>query len=148
MAIRNASANWQGGLKEGKGKMALGSGAFEGAYSFNTRMGDEPGTNPEELIGAALAGCFTMALSATLEKEGFPAANIDTAAKVHFGKDDAGFAITSIDLETKVDASGLEDARFQQIAQQVKAECPVSKALTGTTITLDAQLAKGRETAG
>lgn len=142
MAVRNAKASWQGGLKDGKGTMALGSGAFEGSFSFNTRMGDEPGTNPEELIGAALAGCYTMALNATLEKEGNKANGIKTEAKVHFGKDDNGFAITSIDLETKADVDGIEDVEFQQIAEKVKQTCPVSKALAAIQINLTASLAK------
>jgi lipoyl-dependent peroxiredoxin len=144
MAIRTAKASWQGGLTDGQGTMALGSGAFEGAFSFNTRMGDEPGTNPEELIGAALAGCYTMALNATLEKEGYKPNSVHTDAKVHFGKDDAGFAITAIDLETRADIDGIEDAKFQELAEKTKASCPVSKALTGTKINLDARLAKGR----
>ena len=142
MAIRNAKASWKGGLTDGKGTMALGSGAFEGAFSFNTRMGDEPGTNPEELIGAALAGCYTMALNATLEKEGHTANSVNTEAKVHFGKDDAGFAITKIELETVADVSGIEEEKFAEIAAKVKQTCPVSKALTGTEIVLDARLAK------
>ncbi len=148
MAIRTAKADWQGGLTDGKGHMALGSGAFEGAFSFNTRMGDEPGTNPEELVGAALAGCYTMALNATLEKQGKKPNSVRTEARVHFGKEGEGFAITSIDLATKADIDGIEDAEFQQIAEQVKAACPVSKALTGTKINLDAQLTKGQEAAG
>ena len=142
MAVRNAKASWQGGLKDGKGTMALGSGAFEGSFSFNPRMGDEPGTNPEELIGAALAGCYTMALNATLEREGKIANGIKTEAKVHFGKDDNGFAITSIDLETKADVDGIEDEEFQQIAEKVKQTCPVSKALAAVQINLTASLAK------
>ena len=142
MAIRNATANWQGGLVNGKGRMALGSGAFEGPFSFNTRMGDEPGTNPEELIGAALAGCYTMALSATLEKEGFIARNVDTSAKVHFGKEGEGFAITSIDLETTASVDGIDDGKFGEIANKVKEACPVSKALKAVPISLKASLAK------
>lgn len=142
MAVRNAKATWQGGLKDGKGTMALGSGAFEGSFSFNTRMGDEPGTNPEELIGAALAGCYTMALNATLEKEGKKSNSVKSEAKVHFGKDDNGFAITSIDLETKADVDGIEDVEFQQIAEKVKQTCPVSKALAAVQINLTASLAK------
>lgn len=144
MAVRTANASWKGGLKDGKGTMALGSGAFEGAFSFNTRMGDEPGTNPEELIGAALAGCYTMALNATLEKGGNKANGIKTDAKVHFGKDDAGFAITKIELRVEADVDGLDDEKFQQIAEDVKKTCPVSKALTGTKIVLDANLAKAQ----
>jgi len=142
MAKRNAKANWQGGLTDGKGTMALGSGAFEGSFSFNTRMGDEPGTNPEELVGAALAGCYTMALSATLEKEGHKATEINTDAKVDFGKDDAGFAIKFIDLETKAAVEGLDDEEFQKIAAKVKETCPVSKALAATQINLTASLVK------
>lgn len=140
MAERSAKASWEGGLKDGKGTMSLGSGAFEGSFSFNTRMGDEPGTNPEELIGAALAGCYSMALNATLEKEGSPAKSINTEVKVHFGKDDSGFAIQRIDLAVEADVEGLEDDKFQQIAENVKKTCPVSKALAATPINLTASL--------
>ncbi len=144
MAVRNAKASWQGGLTDGKGTMALGSGAFEGSFSFNTRMGDEPGTNPEELIGAALAGCYTMALNATLEKEGNKPNGIKTEARVHFGKDESGFAITKIELQTEADIDGIEDEKFQEIAEKVKKTCPVSKALAGTEIVVDAKLAKAQ----
>ncbi len=142
MAKRSAKAEWQGGLKDGKGKMSLGSGAFEGNFSFGTRMEDEKGTNPEELIGAALAGCYTMALSATLEKEGYKANDIKTETKVEFGKDNGGFAIKYIDLETKADVDGIEESEFQQIAEKVKQTCPVSKALATVQINLTASLAK------
>jgi osmotically inducible protein OsmC len=140
MAERSAKATWKGTLLEGEGTMALGSGAFEGKFSFGTRMGEEPGTNPEELIGAALAGCYTMALNATLGKEGFETNGIETAAKVHFGKDDAGFTIRKIDLSTVANVAGLENDKFQEIAANVRKTCPVSKALTGTEIVLDAKL--------
>ena len=140
MAERKATAEWNGTLKEGEGRMALGSGVFEGKFSFGTRMGEDPGTNPEELIGAALAGCYAMALNATLEKEGTPAKNIKVDTKVHFGKDDSGFAITRIDLNTTATVPGIDDARFQEIAEQVKKECPVSKALASTKIVLNAKL--------
>jgi osmotically inducible protein OsmC len=142
MAERSAKASWKGGLMDGKGTMKLGSGMFEGAFSFNTRMGDEPGTNPEELIGAALAGCYAMALNATLEQQGTKAQSIDTEAKVYLGKDDAGFTIRKIDLTADARVEGLEDDKFQQIAEEVKKGCPVSKALTGTTINLTANLVK------
>ena len=142
MAERSATAEWTGSLMDGKGKMALGSGLFEGAFSFNTRMGDEPGTNPEELLGASLAGCFTMALNATLEKSGHSAKSVHTAAKVSFGKDDSGFAIKHIDLETNADVDGIDDAEFQRIAGEVKKTCPISKALAAVTINLTANLAK------
>lgn len=147
MAERTAKATWNGTLKEGKGTMALGSGAFEGAFSFDTRMGDASGTNPEELIGAALAGCFTMALNAGLEKEGFAANGVKTNAKVHFGKDDKGFAISQIDLKTEADVPNIDEAKFNEIAENTKTGCPVSRALTGTKIVLDAKLIKSQAAA-
>lgn len=140
MAERSAKATWKGTVLEGEGTMALGSGAFEGKFSFGSRMGEEPGTNPEELIGAALAGCYTMALNATLGKEGFTTNGIETAAKVHFGKDDSGFTISKIDLKTEAKVEGIEDGKFQEIAANVKKTCPISKALTGTEIVLKAVL--------
>ena len=142
MAERKASAEWNGSLKEGSGKMTLGSGVFEGAYSFGTRMGDEPGTNPEELIAAALAGCYVMALNATLEKQGTPARNVKASATVHFGKDDGGFKIARIDLATETVADGLTDEDFQMTAENVKETCPVSKALAAVDIRLEAKLVK------
>ena len=142
MAERSAKAEWNGSLMEGKGKMALGSGMFEGAFSFNTRMGDEPGTNPEELLGASLAGCYTMALNATLEKSGKPASSVKTDAKVFFGKDDSGFAIKHIDLETTAVVEGIEEDEFLRITEEVKKTCPISKALAAVTINLKANLAK------
>ena len=129
MAERTATAEWNGSLTEGGGKLALGSGLFEGAFSFATRMGDEPGTNPEELLGASLAGCYAMALNATLEKEGKPARSVKTEAKVFLGKDEAGFKINRIDLEARAEVDGIEDGEFQAIAEKVKTGCPVSKAL-------------------
>src|SRR4030095_4715959 len=120
MAERKANAEWNGTLTEGAGKIALGSGTFEGAFSFATRMGDEPGTNPEELLGASLAGCYAMALNATLAKEGKPAKSVKTEAKVHFGKDDSGFSIGKIDLQAKAEVEGIDDAAFQTIAENVK----------------------------
>ena len=144
MAERKAKAEWNGSLKEGAGKIALGSGLFEGAFSFATRMGDEPGTNPEELLGAALAGCYAMALNATLEKEGKPARAVRTETKVHFGKDDAGFKIGSIDLEVEAEIDDIEDADFQSIAETVKKTCPISKALASVPINLTAKLVRSQ----
>lgn len=140
MPVRNAEARWNGSITEGEGQMKLGSGAFEGAYSFKTRMGDQPGTNPEELIGAAHAGCFSMALSAALGKAGFTPTSIYTKAAVRFDKQDAGFAITSIDLTTEAEIPEIDDAKFQEIANGAKEGCPVSKALAGTQINLKASL--------
>src|SRR5207244_6851090 len=106
MAERSAKATWKGTLKEGKGTMSLGSGAFEGNFSFGTRMGDEKGTNPEELVGAGLAGCYSMSLNATLEKKGFRSNSVTTDAKVHFGKEGEGFSITRIDLRPEAEVDG------------------------------------------
>lgn len=142
MAERKATASWDGSLNEGTGRMSLGSGAFEGTFSFATRMGDEPGTNPEELLGAALAGCYSMALNATLEKEGKPATSVRTEAVVHFGKDDIGFAVLGIDLNTEAEVEGIDEAEFKVIAGKVKATCPISRALS-VPITLDAKLVNG-----
>jgi lipoyl-dependent peroxiredoxin len=142
MGERSAKAEWTGSLMDGKGKMALGSGTFEGAFSFNTRMGDEPGTNPEELLGASLAGCYSMALNATLEKSGNPATSVKTEAKVFFGKEEGGFAIQHIDLETNAVVEGIEQDEFLRISEEVKKTCPISKALAAVTINLKANLAK------
>ena len=144
MAERKANAEWNGTLNEGSGKVALGSGLFEGAFSFSTRMGDEPGTNPEELLGAALAGCYAMALNATLEKEGKPAKAVRTEAKVFLGKDDAGFKINRIDLEAEAEVDGIEETDFQTIADKVSKGCPVSKALAAVPINLTARLVKAQ----
>jgi lipoyl-dependent peroxiredoxin len=142
MAERKATASWTGSLNEGEGEMALGSGAFEGKFSFNTRMGDEPGTNPEELLGAALAGCYSMALNAALEKEGKPATSVRSDALVHFAKDDIGFAVTGIDLTVEAEVDGIDENEFKVIAGKVKSTCPISRALS-VPITLDVKLVNG-----
>ena len=144
MAERKANAEWNGSLKEGAGKIALGSGLFEGPFSFATRIEDEPGTNPEEMLGASLAGCYAMALNATLEREGKPAKSVRTEAKVHLGKDDTGFAITRIDLSADAEIDGIEDADFQTIAETVKTSCPISKALATVPINLTATLVRAQ----
>lgn len=138
MATRTASAVWDGTLKQGKGSMKLGSGAFEGAYSFSSRFEEGTGTNPEELIGAAEAGCFSMALSANLEKAGHPAKHISTNATVKLEMVDGKPRITSIDLKTDAEVPGIDKAKFDEIAEQTKKGCPVSVALSGTQINLDA----------
>lgn len=140
MAIRNADAQWSGGLMDGKGTMKLGSGAFEGPFSFKTRMEEGAGTNPEELIGAAHAGCFSMQLSAMLEHAGFPPERVHTTAKVHLNPDGPGFSITKIELTTEGNVPGMDEAQFIEQAQAAKVSCPVSKALAGTEITLNAKL--------
>jgi len=140
MAVSTADAVWEGSLKDGKGNMKLGSGAFNGAYSFRTRFEGAPGTNPEELIGAAHAGCFSMALSAGLGKAGFTPTRIRTSAKVHLEKVGEGFKITRIQLTTEAAIPNIDEATFKQQAEGAKKGCPVSQALTGTQIELDAKL--------
>ena len=140
MPTRNAHAEWNGSIGEGSGTMALGSGAFEGKYSFKSRMEDGPGTNPEELIGAAHAGCFSMALSVVLGAGGHEPESIKTDAKVRFDKEGDGFAITSVALTTRAKVPGMDNDAFLKAAEDAKANCPVSKALTGTEISLDAAL--------
>ena len=140
MPTSNAQARWEGTLKDGKGIMKVGSGAFEGAYSFATRFEGAAGTNPEELIGAAHAGCFSMALSLLLEKAGYPPRSIETRAEVTLGKVGEGFEITVIKLKTEADVPGMEAGDFQKQAEAAKAGCPVSKVLAGTKIELEAAL--------
>ncbi|MDX8540991.1 OsmC family protein [Mesorhizobium abyssinicae] len=131
MTVREASAEWQGTLKEGSGRLRLGSGVFEGAYSFPSRFENGPGTNPEELIAAAHAGCFSMALTFALGQEGNVARHIRTIARVHLGATAAGPTITRIDLETEAEVADLAQDEFERLAQSAKAGCLVSRALAG-----------------
>ena len=140
MAVRKANAQWHGGIKDGKGTMKLGSGAFEGQYSFSSRFEEGTGTNPEELIGAAHAGCFSMALSAGLGRAGYEPKSVATSARVHLSKGDAGFSISKIELHTEANVPGIDEAAFQEQAKGAKENCPVSKALAGVEIELDAKL--------
>ena len=140
MPVRSAKAQWDGTLKEGKGTMSLGSGAFQGQYSFNSRFESGTGTNPEELIGAAHAGCFSMALTAALGRAGFTPKRVSTSAGVHLEQVEGGFGITAIDLDTEAEVPGIDNAKFQEIADGAKKGCPVSKALAGTKINLSAKL--------
>jgi osmotically inducible protein OsmC len=140
MPARTANARWEGGLKDGKGNMRLGGGAFEGQYSFSSRFEEGTGTNPEELIAAAHAGCFSMAFSAGLEGAGYSPNSVETVATVHLSPADGGFKISRIDLATSADVPGIEQDAFQQAAQAAKEGCPVSKALAAVEITLDASL--------
>lgn len=132
---RTAAAHWEGDLRSGKGTMRGGSGAFEAPFSFKTRFESAPGTNPEELLGAAHAGCFSMALANGLAQAGKTPTSVDTTATVHL----EGLAITRIDLETKVKAPGLSNDEFQKFAEDMRAHCIVSKALS-VPITLKATL--------
>lgn len=139
MAIHSAHAVWKGNLVDGSGTMTLPKGAYEGPYTRASRFETGPGTNPEELIGAAHAGCFSMFLSAILSKSGFPPAEVRTTAKVHLGD---GPAITLIELETEASVPGCEEAVFLEHAERAKAGCPVSKALSAVPMTLKATLVK------
>lgn len=142
MPARTANARWEGGLKDGKGSMRLGGGAFEGQYSFSSRFEEGVGTNPEELIAAAHAGCFSMAFSAGLERGGHSPNSVETEAKVHLSPaDGGGFRISRIDLVTTADVPGIAEDAFQQAAEAAKEGCPVSKALSAVEITLNATLA-------
>lgn len=140
MAVRSASAQWNGSLKDGSGTMRLASGAYEGAYSFASRFEEGTGTNPEELIGAAHAGCFSMALSGALGRAGHDPVRVTTTAKVHLEKVDDAQTITRIELISEVEAPGLDDAQFQEIADGAKRNCPVSRLLAAAEISLHATL--------
>ena len=140
MPIRIADAIWEGNLKDGKGRMKLGSGAFDGAYSFSSRFEEGAGANPEELIGAALAGCFSMALAHELAQSGYTPKQIHTTASVKIEKFEDGFKITSIALDTEARVPGIGEQAFLEKAEITKKTCPVSRALTGTEIKLQARL--------
>jgi osmotically inducible protein OsmC len=138
---RHAEASWQGTVPEGGGRIALGSGAFEGVFTLRNRVEDEArGTNPEELIAAAEAGCFTMSLANLLEEAGSPPQDLQTTARVRLEQRDEGFRITRISISTVGDVPGFDAGRFADLAEQAKATCPVSLALAGTEITLEARL--------
>ncbi|MDY6873882.1 MAG: OsmC family protein [Chloroflexota bacterium] len=142
MIKRTSSAVWNGDLKNGKGNVELGSGAFSGAYSFSSRFEEGKGTNPEELIAAGHAGCFSMALSADLSKAGYKVEEVQTTATINMEKADGGFAIKSSKLVTKARVPGIEMEEFAKIASGAKENCPVSKALGGLDIELEAHLLK------
>ena len=141
MATRRASARWEGGLRGGKGRFDGESGAVGAAYDFGSRFGDSGGTNPEELLAAAEAACFSMALAAGLEKAGHAPERVETKAACTVEKVGDGFQITRIELNTTATVPGLDDAQFQQIAAATKEGCPVSKALAAVDIQLQATLA-------
>ena len=139
MAIRTASAVWNGTLKEGQGRMKLGSGAFEGAFSYASRFEEGPGTNPEELVGAAQAGCFSMFLSALLTGAGYTPTQIRTGARVHLGE---GPRITLIELETEAEVPNLDEKTFLENVEKAKKNCPISLAMTGPELRVTARLVK------
>jgi osmotically inducible protein OsmC len=141
MAVRSAEAVWEGSLREGKGVMKMASGAYEGQYSFSSRFEEGTGTNPEELIAAAHAGCFSMALSGGLGRAGYEPQRVSTTAKVYLTKGESGFRITRVHLETEAVVPGIDEELFQEVAEKSKASCPVSQALGAVDeITLAARL--------
>src|ERR1043166_8317992 len=140
MPTRNAEAVWEGDLKGGQGRVKLGSGAFEGKYSFATRFEEAPGSNPEELLGASHAGCFSMAFSNNLAKAGFTPKKVQTWAKVTLDKDATGFGITKIQLRCEAQVPNIDEKTFREQAEAAKKGCPISKALASVPIELDAKL--------
>lgn len=141
MPTRHSSAVWEGTLREGKGTYSGESGALGGNYSFGTRFGEDKGSNPEELLAAASAACFSMALSGALERNGTPSTRIETSAACSIEKLEAGFTVTTMKLSTKVSAPGIANEAFQAIAATTKDACPISRAIKGNVaIELDAQL--------
>jgi lipoyl-dependent peroxiredoxin len=142
MPKRTANARWDGSLQDGSGTMRMASGSYEGPYSFQSRFQEGDGTNPEELIAAAHAGCFSMALSAELGRAGHEAESVETTAVVHLDKVGEGFGITRIELDTRALVPGVDEEEFQRVAEAAKEGCPVSKALGGVdSIELKAELA-------
>ena len=140
MAIRTADPEWHGDLAHGSGHMRFGSGAFDGPYDFRSRMAEGKGTNPEELLGAAHAGCFSMALALQLTNAGIAVKSIHTTARVHFEERDGGWSIHRIDLDTEASISEMAAAAFEEHAQKAKKNCPISRALSGVDIHLRAKL--------
>jgi lipoyl-dependent peroxiredoxin len=141
MPVRKADAEWKGDLKSGSGRMSFGSGAFDGAYSFSSRFEEGTGTNPEELIAAAHAGCFSMAFSNILASNGHVPTRVHTTASVRLEKTESGFAVSRIDLVTEGAVPGIDESEFKKHAEAAKENCPISKLLKGgATITIDAKL--------
>jgi lipoyl-dependent peroxiredoxin len=141
MPVRSGDAEWKGSFKDGSGTMRSGTGAFEGAFTAGTRFEEVPGTNPEELIAAAFAGCFSMALSNNLGKAGYAPERVTTEAKVNFDKLEQGFTMTKFVLSCEAKVPGIEEAEFQKIAEETKSTCPVSRALSAVPAELTATLA-------
>ena len=140
MPTRTAEARWDGTIQEGRGTMKMATGAYEGPYSFQSRFEEGEGTNPEELIGAAHAGCFSMAFAGNLGRAGHEPESVETTARVHIEKSGDGFAITRIELDSTARVPGIDEDKFQEVAEQSKETCPVSQALAGVEISLKADL--------
>lgn len=143
MAVRFANAEWNGNLQEGQGKMRLGTGSYEGRYTYKSRFEEGPGTNPEELIAAAHAGCFTMAFASGLSKAGFTPTSLKTRADVTMEKVDNRDTITKIQLTTEAQVPNIDEKKFQEIGEGAKKNCPISRALNPTIqVSLSAKLVK------
>ncbi len=142
MPVRSSSAVWEGDLRDGKGTLRLGRGAWEGKYSFASRFEEGPGTNPEELAAAAHAGCYSMALSHALSSAGHTPKRVATTAKVHLEKGPEGFRIPAIELETEASVPGIDEKAFLEKAEEAKRGCPISKLFAGAEIRLKAKLVK------
>ena len=140
MPTHRAEAAWYGTFRDGEGKMRLGSGAFEGSYSYRSRMEEGPGTNLEQLLGAAHAGCFSMSLARRLSVDGYSPERIHTEARVRFGRSEEGYAISRIDLLAEAEVPGVDEELFLEKAEAAKRDCAVSKALAGVEISLEAKL--------
>lgn len=141
MSRHYANAAWDGTLKEGKGRYTLKSNGYQGSLTFSSRFGDDrSASSPEELIGAALASCFSMALSGDIERAGFTPQKIETSAEILLAKTDKGFSVSEILLRTLGRVKGMEREKFVNLAEKAKENCPVARALTGTSIRLEAQL--------
>ena len=142
MPIRTASARWEGNLTEGSGTVKTGKGGYQGNYSFKSRFEEGEGTNPEELIAAAHSGCFSMAFSKGLADAGFTPTSVETTAKVHLDKTDAGMTVTRIELDAVGEVPGIDEAEFAKLAEAAKENCPISRLLSpGAAISLTARLA-------
>ena len=140
MPVRRAEATWHGDFKDGHGHMQFGDGKLELDYSAGSRFEEDPGSNPEQVLGAAHAGCFSMALASGLSKAGFPPEAIHTTAAVHLEKTEAGWTVTRIQLNTEAEVTGIKEADFLEQAQKAKANCPISRALGSVQIELEARL--------
>ena len=142
MPLRTSSAEWKGTLRAGSGTLRVGTGLWEGAYSFGSRFEDEPGTNPEELLAAAHAACFSMALSGLLEDSGYQPRSIRTTASVSLNKTEGAYRIREVRLVTEADVAEIDDETFLKLAEQARANCPVSVALCGVAISVEASLSE------
>lgn len=140
MTVRNATAKWEGSLKEGSGHLSLGSGAYDGQYNFTSRFEEGTGTNPEELLGAAYAGCYSMAVSASLGREGFTVNYVNTTAKVHLTKGEAGMEISQIELDVEASIDDIDDDKFQQVAQDTSKGCIIARAIAVSDVKVNATL--------